>query len=296
MADLWEPVSGVFWGVAPLLPSLAWLDKLSDSSFFITVFGASVGAGFGAWAASRIAKKSKLIDVVTEEVRANNLAMILAQQTFNLSLSLKVKAVKPMTEAYNEEVRAFQEKNSSSSSSRTSKGRNLEKIGQINPPIEVLRTIALERLTLSGPATRAVLAIVESAHCLSRALTTRNELTDIFLHQQFPPGQDFEHMYFGVSKDGACHAGYKQSMDSMTKSTDDMLFFSMTLCQLLDDHGVQLRKECKKLVRGKVSINRFRLLDTIPDGVIPDKKAYAAWFAGYEPTVNNKKWWHLRRK
>jgi len=59
---------------------------------------------------------------------------------------------------------------------------------------------------------------------------------------------------------------------------------------------VQLRKERKKLVRGKVSINRFRMAASIPEGIIPDAKNYATWFAGYEVQAIRKKWWQWNKK
>lgn len=290
---LWEPINGIFMApVVSQLPDLGWLEKSLNSPLISAAIGGMIGAGFGALAAGWIAKRSKQYDSVTQEIRANNLAMLLAQQIFHLSLALKIDAVKPMTDAFNKSRENYLGQDAGDDV----EAHNLQKISQITPPIDTLRTCALERITLPGPAIRALLQVVESVDCLNRSLSTRNVLIDMFLHQQFPPGLDFQHMYFGKPKDGTCHTGYMDSMKSMTRYSDEVLFFSMTLCQMLDAHGVQLRKQCKKLSRGKVSINRFRLAPNIPEGTVPDAASYATWFAGYEPHVENKKWWSLSRK
>lgn len=289
---VWEPINGVFMATTPFLASLGWLEKWANSPLSSAVIGGMIGAGFGAWAAGFIAKRGKRHDSVNEEIRACNLAMLLAQQAFGIALALKIDAVKPMTDAYNKARNEYLDPKIGA----VSETQSLQKISPINPPLDALRTVALERLTLPGPTTRAVLQVVESMNCLHRALTNRNELTEIFLHNQFPPGMDFNYMYFGVPKDGSCHAGYLDCMKSMLRYTDEALFFSMTLCQMLDEHGVQLRKERKKLARGKVSINRFRLAASIPEGIIPDANNYATWFAGYEVQTNSKKWWQRGQK
>lgn len=289
---VWEPINGVFMATTPFLASLGWLEIWVNSPLSSAVIGGMIGAGFGAWAAGWIAQKGKRHDTVNEEIRACNLAMLLVQQTFGFALALKVDAVKPITDAYNKARSEYLDPKLLAPVDRQS----LEKISPIDPPLEALRTIALERLTLPGRATRAVLQVVESINRLNLALTDRNELTDVFLHKKFPPGMDFNDMYFGVPKDGTCHAGYMGCMNSMARYTDESLFFSMTLCQMLDDHAVQLAKERKKLVGGKVLIHRFRLAADIPEGIIPDAKNYAKWFAGYEVRDNSKKWWPWGKK
>lgn len=288
---IWEPINGVYMATTattPLLANLGWLEKFANSPLITAVIGGMIGAGFGALAAGYIAKKGKRYDSVSQEIRACNLAMLLVQQCFNLALTLKIEAVKPVTDAYEMARDEYLDQKVDTPSARQS----LQKIHPINPPLDALRTAALESLTLPGPTIRAVLQVFESTNCLNRALILRNELTDTFLHQQFPPGMDFHHMYFGIPKGGICHAGYSDCMKSMARYNDEALFFSMTLCQMLDEQGVQLRKELKKLRRGKVSINRFRLNEKIPEGIIPDSKNYAGWFAGYEVRTINKKWWY----
>lgn len=299
MADLWGPVNGVFTASAPetWAHKLAFLDKFEWFPFVMTAAAAFVTALVGAWvgakAAGRIAKRNKQLDVVTDEIRANNMAMLLAQQVFKLGLALKIDAVKPMTDAYNKARTEYLDPKIS----KISEAQNLQKVNVINPAIDTLRTCALERITLPGQAIRAVLQVVESLECLNRSLASRNELADLFMHKQFPPGMSFLSMYLGVpSEDGTCHTGYMDNMKSMARYTDEVVFFSLTLCQMLDEHGVKLRKESKKLAKSEVAINRFRLAPGIPEGIIPDAKSYAKWFAGYEPHVDRKKWWQFWRK
>jgi len=287
--EVWEPINGVFMATTPFSASMGWLEKWANSPLSSAVIGGMIGAGFGAWAAGWIAKRGKRHDSVNDEIRACNLAMLLAQQTFSLVLALKIDAVKPITDAYNRARTEYLDLKFGA----VSEVQSLQKISPINPPLDGLRNVTLERLTLQGPAIRAVLQVVESMNCLNRALTTRNKLTDMFLHKQFPPGMEFHHMFFGVPIDGSCHAGYMDCMKSISRYTDEALFFSMTLCQMLDEHGLQLREERKKFARGKVALNRFRLADSIPDGIVPDAKDYATWFAGYEVNLDSKKWWQI---
>jgi hypothetical protein len=283
--NVWEPINGVYTATTPFLASLGWLEKLANSPLSSAVIGGMIGAGFGAWAAGKIAKKGKRYESVSEEIRACNLAMLLAQQCFNLAVALKIDAIKPITQAYSKARDEYLDLKVDAPSARQS----LQKIHPFNPPLDALRAAALERLTLPGPAIRAVLQVVESAECLNRALTLRNELTDTFFHKRFPSGMDFHHMYFGIPKDGTCHAGYLDCMKNMARYNDEVLFFSMTLCQMLDEQGEQLRKELKKIRRGKVSISRFRLDKNIPEGIIPNATKYDGWFAGYEVHPSSEK-------
>lgn len=288
MAGLWEPVNGVYTASASWLPNLQLLEKWGSSPLLIAVVGGLLGAGFGAWAAGRIAKRSKQHDAITTEIRGANLAMLLAQQTFNLALGLKVKAAKPLTDAY---AKARREYLDTANGGRVSETQNLQKISPINPPVDALRTAALEKLTLNGPAIRAALAVDETVEYLNRTLTMRNELVDMILHNELPRGMEFKHVYFGIEKDGHCHEGYSDAMKNLARFTDDLLFFSMTLCQELDKHGVELRARCKKLMRGEVSILRFRLADDVPEGIIPDPEKYKVWLARFQPEVSSKKKW-----
>ncbi|WP_440090678.1 hypothetical protein [Pseudomonas putida] len=294
MADLWEPVNGVYTASASWLPNLQLFEKWGSSPLLIAVVGGLLGAGFGAWAAGRIAKRSKQHDAITTEMRNTNLAMLLAQQAFNLALVLKVNAVKPLTDAY---AKAQREYLDTTNGRKVSEPQNLQKISPINPPVEALRTAALEKLTLKGPAIRAALAVDETVENLNRTLTMRNELVDMILHNELPRGMDFKHMYFGIEKDGHRHEGYSDAMKNMARFTDDLLFFSMTLCEQLDQHGLELRARSKKLIRGEVSILRFRLADDIPEGTIPDPKKYKKWLARFQPEASSKRrWWQFWNK
>lgn len=293
MADLWEPVNGVYTASASWLPNLQLLEKWGSSPLLIAVVGGLLGAGFGAWAAGWIAKRSKQHDALTTEIRGTNLAMLLAQQAFNLALALKISAVKPLKDAY---AKARREYEDTANGRRVSEPQNLQKISPINPPVDELRTATLEKLTLEGPAIRAALAVIETVHHLNRTLTMRNELVDTLLHDQLPRGMAFEHIYFGIEKDGHCHEGYSDAMRDMGRFTDDLLFFSYTLCQELDKHGVELRARSKKLIRGEVSILRFRLADDVAEGMIPDAEAYKLWLARLQTEASSKKWWQFWRR
>ncbi|MFJ4154973.1 hypothetical protein ACIPZF_09185 [Pseudomonas sp. NPDC089752] len=293
MAGLWEPVGGVYTASASWWPNLDFLEKLSNSPLLIAVVGGLLGAGFGAWAAGRIAKRSKQHDAINTEIRNTNLAMLLAQQAFNIGLGLKVSAIKPLTDAY---TKARSEYLDPVNGGKVSETQNLQKISPINPPVEALRTIVLEKLTLKGPAIRAGLEVVDAVHCLNRTLTVRNELADMLLHNQLPRGMNFEHMYFGIEKDGHRHEGYSDTIRDIARFTDDLLFFSMTLCQHLDERGVELGRRCKKLGMGEVSTLRFRLADDVVKGMIPSAEPYRMWLDRFQEEVGRKKWWPVWSK
>ncbi|TEF29283.1 hypothetical protein IPC1486_06190 [Pseudomonas aeruginosa] len=197
MADLWEPVSGVYWSTAPLLPSVGW--SVDYGALFSTIIGALAGAGIGALAAGYISEKQKTREQLTKEIRDTNAAIVLALGVMNCGIALKRQYVKSLKEDYDE-----QRKKSREIIARMASGEpqteiptiNLLELHEIAPPVANLQEIVLSRLSTAGKSLASVTALTDAVINLNTALKRRNELITRFKNKDFPPGARKEHLCF----------------------------------------------------------------------------------------------------
>ncbi|SOV26222.1 hypothetical protein RW109_RW109_00295 (plasmid) [Pseudomonas aeruginosa] len=305
MADLWEPVSGVYWSTAPLLPSVGW--SVDYGALFSTIIGALAGAGIGAWAAGYISEKQKTREQLTKEIRDTNAAIVLALGVMNCGIALKRQYVKSLKEDYDE-----QRKKSREIIARMASGEpqteiptiNLLELHEIAPPVAHLQEIVLSRLSTAGKSLASVTALTDAVINLNTALKRRNELITRFKNKDFPPGARKEHLCFGLRYgDGETNEEYGDSVNAISLYTDDIIFFGSELCADLGEHVELLveRFNRRRLGGQTPEVNRVDLSRARQAGWIPAAEAYEAWTSGFKTTrkEQRKRWgfvWHKRRQ
>lgn len=288
MADLWEPVSGVFWGSAPLLPNMEWLANLGNSSFFTTVFGALAGAFAGAWAAQRIAERGKLREELQRELRNINAGITLAFTTANLVLSLKKQHVKELKKSYDsdcERHKAFvQDFALGHVTGAFEIAPNLLSFQELSPPIATLQEIVLGRLSTAGRAIADVSAIADAFGGLNFSITKRNELIERIKEEKLPEGARAEHFYLGISyAAGKTNDEYGSFVGAMASYTDDAIYFSIKLCEDLRVHGEMLAQRYKKKFGGELPhVTRIDLSKAQEEGLLPKEEQYESWLSGFQ--------------
>lgn len=288
MANLWEPVCGLYSSTASFFPCLGWLDHLGGSSLFTTVVGALAGAYAGAWAAQRIAAKNKLQEELLREIRSTNSALLLGQAIFNVGLSIKVHGALPLKTAYEEEVKILKE-NPEDFIEKLKGPLNLEKITCATMPISALYPLVLTEISSSVGAVRALLHLKIAIDSHLEALANRNGIIDLFINKTFPKGLRFEDMYFGEPCDGITHRGYPDSIRDIYTTADDIIFFSKKLCESLHLHAMELRGRYRRLSKNKVTISKLVIDPNIDPSLIPGDESYSKWAAGHQPTRTTKK-------
>lgn len=291
MANLWEPVCGVYSSTASVLPCLGWLTELGNSSFFTTVFGALAGAFTGAWAAQRIAVRSRRQEELIKEIRSTNSAMLLGQAILNISISSKIECALPLKEAFDEAYRSFKQ------NTDNTKALNLNKYTCVSMPIDALSSLMLTEISASSEAFRAFLYVQISINSYITTLARRNELVDIFRSEIGPSHPEFHTIYFGETHNGITNKAYRDSIEQIYDQCDDLIFYSNKMCLYLGEHAIHLKGEYEKLAKSKVAVARIELKSVKP-GLIPSDESYAHWLAAHRPFKKSAqvRWWHFRTK
>lgn len=293
MADLWEPVAGVFWRNAPLLPHIGWTVEFSD--IITAVVGALAGAGIGAWAAGYISERNKLREQLTKEIRDTNAAIVLALGVMNLGIGLKRQHVKALVENYIEqrakcrEMIALMEKGQAQPEVPLI---NLLELQEVAPPVNHLQEIVLSRLSTTGRALAAVTELTDAVFNLNAALKRRNELISMFKKNDFPVGARKEHFCFGLPYgNGETNEEYGDSIKGIDFYSNDIIFFGSELCFDLREHAKELIKEykCRRLGGKTPDFIEFDLSKAYDQGLIPAAKDYEAWTSGFQKKAKKKK-------
>jgi len=304
MADLWEPVAGVFWKTAPLLPSIEW--SVDYGVLFTTIVGALAGAGIGAWAAGYIAEKNKTREQLTKEIRDTNAAIVLALGVMNSGVSLKKQHVRALKEDYDKQRKKCREIISimAAGQPQTEFPKiNLIELHEVAPPVAHLQDIVLSRLSTAGRALATATALTDSVINLNTALKRRNELITRLKNKDFPPGARKEHLCFGLRYgDGETNEEYGDSITGISLYTDDIIFFGSELCADLGEHAKLLveRFKTRRLGGQTPEINTVDLSGAREAGWIPAAEAYEPWTSGFKKTQKEqlKRWsfaWLKRR-
>lgn len=292
MTDLWEPVSGVFWRTAPLMPDIGW--SVDYGALFTTVVGALAGAGIGALAAGYISERNKLREQLIKEIRDTNAAIVLSLGVMNLGIGLKRQHINKLVKEYVE-----QREKCISIISLMASGQPQQEIPRINllelqevaPPVAHLQEIVLSRLTTAGRALAAVTELTDSVFNLNTALKRRNELISKFKKDDFPIGAKKEHFCFGLPYgNGQTNEEYGDSIKGIDLYSDDMVFFGVELCADLREHAELLIEKfnSKRLGGDKPNIVGVDLSAAYKEGLIPARENYESWTSGFQKTPRKK--------
>lgn len=303
MAGLWEPVNGVFWSSAPLLPSMEWLGNLGNTSFFTTVFGALAGAFAGAWAAQRIASRVKLREELQKELRNTNAGITLALTTANLVLALKKQHVRDLKKSYNADCDRHKE--------HMQKGATWEERGLfelslnllnyqvLTPPLGTLQEIVMGRLSTSGRALASVTSLADAFGNLNYVIAMRNELIERMKEGKLPDGAKGEHFYLGIPyAQGKTSGEYGTYVEGMASYTDDAIFFSLELCEDLLIHGKHIAEKHKKKFGGEApEVASIDLEQARKEDLLPMNEGYEGWRSSFQsPKKETLYWWQWSKK
>ncbi|MFK9007581.1 hypothetical protein [Pseudomonas pergaminensis] len=294
MSDIASVVAELSTLVPPLWENIK---GFANSSFTTSLAGAFAGA----IAAQRIAEKGKFRDELVKEFQATNAVISLAAGMASQAMALKKQHVRALKSAYDNDQKNFEAHKEKifgrqiASNTTFEIKPNLLYLQEISPPIAKLQDIVLSRLSAVGRTISVVTALADSVGNLNGALSRRNELLNTFKNNQFPEGATFHHMYLGLPY-GETHTNqeYGGSVEAISLYTDDIIFFSIKLCEDLRDHGETLKKRYKSRLRG--SPPRISTVDfekPRQDGLVPKDEDYVDWLSGFVTVQKaSSKWWH----
>lgn len=292
MADLWEPVNGVYTASASWAAAINFWDKFEWLPFIMTataaLITALVGAWLGAWAAQRIAGKNKLREELLKELRSTNAGIMLAHTVVNVAYALKKQHIKALKESYEDDCKAFEQYKMEVAAGNVGTAFQmapcLDRLQEVAPPISALQNIVMGEISTTGRAIASVIALADALKNLNDALRGRNELILKIKEDRLPSGAEVQHFYFGIPyAKGKANIEYGCYVQALSLYTNDAIFFSMKLCDDLREHGLHVVKKYKKELQGKApEVSDFNWNKAKQEGLLPKDEDYESWLSGFQ--------------
>ena len=280
--SLWALVILYAWlcGIALLFPII---HQLSNEVLIQTIVGTFVAAAAGTYGAQVVIEKTKNREMLLEEIRNTNAAIMLAFDTFNACFSLKKQRAKPIKEKHD----ALQEA--------------LDRIPQPPPgqfvlfeyqadystlaPIFIvtgpLQKQIFEKISAVGRPLALTAALIRAVESLNRSIQERNELIEEMRSMPKETAAQKEAVtfqYFGrTNREGHTDTSFPDFIEAIYRYTDDCIEFSKTLAEDLFAHGENLKKKFGKDAP-KVHKVDFSIA---PTELMPNPDDYADWYKAF---------------
>ena len=244
--------------------SSAW--GVFNSNFWAALAGAFAGAV----AASKFAVRQEKHDDLVRTINETNAAISISYSACEAYLAHKVKRIDPLTKTYQNDAAAY------------NRPQTIEHVG--SPPITlnriesnvgVVQCGALQELIFKIPSStdiiRLVAILAHSNSTLNGDLAQRNDLVHAM---RLTDEEERTALYFGIAKkNGFADKTYPHLVNSVSELTNDCVFFSWLICELLHAEAIEIREE-KKWLPAIVPID---LQKPVLDGLIPNPGKYPVW-------------------
>jgi len=269
------------------LPKFAYLQALSiatmplrilrvilDSGFFIALLGALCGS----ISAFLFQRRAKRFDDKEQEIKFANQAVISAGGIANTALNFKKQHVLELVTGYAEEVDAF---NSFEETKRAGALRPGEQyiltadyrnLATFHSPIEILLK-ACEHTAPNGLVLMKAYTIKQCIEQLNELISERREL---IRETHEPKNQAVGKrmaMYFGFQYEGNHDERNKTIIEGIGKSTDDIIFFSIKVCQEFTVHAKKLRGDDERYS----TVRSMQFDAPVENGLAPSDENYQDW-------------------
>lgn len=260
-----------------------------NSNFTSSLSGALAGALAGALIAHRIADRAKQRELLLQEIRSTNAAIVVAFTICNAALALKKQHTKDIYDKFNTKKKEFKEFFSCLAQGQKPATIPFEYEADFRTlempimPIDILRTQLYEKISVSGRPLAVVAALSGSIASLGEVIQTRNTLI-ARIRELGKVGQyDLAAFYFGMAYgEGQISTEFSDTIEALYNKNDDLIFFSELLGNDLMDHGNRLMEKYKKFSVGdKEKVHRIDYTDARNKGLMPDPADYKDWMKGF---------------
>src|SRR5262245_14370780 len=263
--------------------SSAW--SVFNSNFWAALAGAFAGAV----AASKFAARQEKRDDLVRTVNETNAAISISYSACEAYLAHKVRLIDPLTKTYQDDVATLNRPRSS---------EQLDSphvtLDRIESNVGVVQCAALQELIFRIPSSTDIIRLVavlgHTNSILNGDLTQRNDL----IHAMRLMDDDSRTAsYFGVAKkNGFADQTYPHLVKSVSELTNDCVFFSWLVCELLHAEGLEMRKD-KEWLPPTVPVDFQK---PVLDGLIPNPRQYPVWndlatplYSKYFETIADKR-------
>jgi hypothetical protein len=252
-----------------------------NSTFFVSLITAGLGAFAGAWAAQRIADKGKYRDQLLREMRDTNAATMMSFAICNSLLSMKKQHIKRLKEDFDKERAAYLDYLAKKNAGQIPPNTvfhfmmDLQTLSLQPLPLDILQAQVFDKISVVGRPLALTTTLRQTLHGLGESMERRNALIATF-KQMSNVSPDF---YFGLPlSSGHVSTEYRDTVESTHDQTDDGIFFSQMLCDDLVEHNEGLEKQYKnEFKKGSPDISKPEWKKGRDAGLMPDPAKYADW-------------------
>lgn len=227
----WAEVSAI------LHSSVAGIWHVLQSTFSTAVVGSLTGAFGGAWAAKKIADRSKLREELLKEIRNTNAAATMIYGIANTYIGLKKQHVKRLYEEYHSQRDNF-ELFLKSSQARMAPPRqtfqfnaDLMTLNTPNSPTEQIENIIFNQISITGPVLFVTPILLQSIQSIRETFTERNMLINEFRAH----GSTNPYVYFGIGHDNHVDQRYMNTVNGISALNDDVIGLSIMIGEALSE-------------------------------------------------------------
>jgi hypothetical protein len=253
------------------------IQEFFNSVFFTSIAGAAAGATAGAIAAQRIADRSRSKTELLKEIRATNMAITNAVTAANTGLSGKKQLIKPMAETYKKQVNEYQQALRGGIAMYEFQA-DFMTIPELKIPIAALQIQTSEKISLNARGIALVNVLEQATDGLNRSITKRNDLIQEYMRIGLTQAQLIS-VYFGAPlEEGKLNQEYPNAVEAISRQCDDVIFFSVQLCNELIQHGINAAKQFGKRAPDVVKVDFTTVKEA---GLMPNDCDYSVWFTGF---------------
>lgn len=265
--------------ILSLLGSKAFASAISGD-FSLTLFATFVSALAGAYGAQIIAEKNKRKDVLVEEIRNTNAAIILAFAVCNSCLTLKKQQVLDLKNNYDslktEVLVVMTAASRSGATPPIAIQMDFRTLSPITLPTETLQRTVFNKLSPINRVLVITTTLIQLEKSLNHVIELRNNLIKSFQVLKSPSEKMKQAFYFGFpDENGRVDTSYPDTVAGIYNLCDDCIYYSQALCKDLTAHGEVLKKKFGKEIR--ISKIDFSLSADL----LPPKDAYASFEAAF---------------
>ncbi len=252
-----------------------WVAWLSNSNFVAALAGALAGAV----AANRIAIRKERKAQLGDRLRDTNSAITLSGLIANEALVLKRQYVLDLHRDFTSDLATFNdarerhERNAADAPERVEFIFGLSELPTLPSPTETLFNLVFDKVRIDGRPLGLMLAIKQAHQSLNLSIETRNQLC-----REFHPLSRDQRIarYFGAPFRDGTDEKYPDTVFNIYQSTNELAFFSATLCADLQKHGKKLAKAYEKEIGKPVpQVNEARFDTPRALELMPPEAAYS---------------------
>jgi len=263
-----------------------WAWWLANTNFMIALAGAAAGAAAGACAAQWIVERRDRKRRLIEEIRATNVAIMLAFEIVNTFCALKsqhVRRLKQTFEAQRKELDAVRVRSRTSPTPVSFELKaDFETLQLPQLPTTLMQTLLFEKISITARPLSSFMNLLRSIDAFADAVRQRQGVID-WCKQHAPVGDDvLIPLYFGLpNARGQQDRSYPDSIEAIAGYADDCIFFSKSVMEDLVAHGTRM---ARRYGRAAPRIHEPDFSKAMQQNLIPDRVHYADVMGAFRTT------------